>query len=713
MEKQVSMLNDDLNKIFDENFPLSKEIKFKNDDEILDYFINLENKLTMELMNIKLKNKNIPYKIKNLSQYLLEEKLTISFCDIKKGYKINEKFNKIYDKIINNELEKISFNQIINETNENEISNFLSSKINELNNKFFNDLSNNYNNRELFPNFLISKYKKLIEDRFLTLASSKGINILSKVFDNNKIEILSLFNTIFIKNEQNMFLSISNNDSYKSYIDLIMLSNRKYFNCQDVLEVFFKYFNYLYYIFNLDTLNENKDYNEKYQVNVILNKLIKENIEISEEESKKKLNSILNEIGSDEKKILSIILCLTLIFNGIIIKDKKTKKIFVISDTTKIISSAKMKVILNNSILHFEKYLDVNEISDFCQSMLISSILPQKENLSYHIKEIKQLLTSIDNKDNIQNNKELIEKQTIKDSIIETNKSQISILSKSMFKSLLIQKQNTLMNFLENITNVNKEQNISSIYLESLNPKIKSTHCIIFVSGFLSDNVDHIEEWENLALNINKTNICYYYNWPSESINSLTQNSLGKVASFLLKNLTVPQKEEKKEEFKLEEIFVNSSKKAKLCGKILALIIASKIFFEYQTISLIGFSLGTHVISNCIKMLYKINDKIKCDDIIKDVILIAGATSIIKKEHYEKMYDKIINGKIINCWSNEDQVLKELYSFAMKKEAIGYGGKLNLKLDKFKSIDFTPLKLGHTDYREKMDLVMNKIQLTS
>ena len=163
MEKQVSILNDDLNKLFDENFPLSKEIKFKNDDEILDYFINLENKLTMELMNIKLKNKNIPYKIKNLSQYLLEEKLTISFCDIKKGYKINEKFNKIYDKIINNELPKISFNQIINETNENEISNFLSSKINELNNKFFNDLSNNYNNRELFPNFLISKYKKLIE----------------------------------------------------------------------------------------------------------------------------------------------------------------------------------------------------------------------------------------------------------------------------------------------------------------------------------------------------------------------------------------------------------------------------------------------------------------------------------------------------------------------------------------------------------------------
>ncbi len=49
----------------------------------------------------------------------------------------------------------------------------------------------------------------------------------------------------------------------------------------------------------------------------------------------------------------------------------------------------------------------------------------------------------------------------------------------------------------------------------------------------------------------------------------------------------------------------------------------------------------------------------------------------------------------------------------MKKIPIGISGDLNLKTDKFKNIDFTPLKLGHTDYRKKMDLVMSKIQLTS
>ena len=113
-------------------------------------------------------------------------------------------------------------------------------------------------------------------------------------------------------------------------------------------------------------------------------------------------------------------------------------------------------------------------------------------------------------------------------------------------------------------------------------------------------------------------------------------------------------------------------------------------------------------------MLYKINNKIKSDDIIKDVILIAGATSMKgKEEHYAKMFDKIVNGKIINCWSNKDKVLSLLYTTAMNKTPIGYGGDLNLKLDKFESIDFTDLNLGHTDYRKKMDLVMSKIQLTS
>ena len=191
-------------------------------------------------------------------------------------------------------------------------------------------------------------------------------------------------------------------------------------------------------------------------------------------------------------------------------------------------------------------------------------------------------------------------------------------------------------------------------------------------------------------------------------------NSITKVGGLIKNAIAAKINKGKLKKFEPEEIFVNSSKKAKLCGKILALIIASREFFEYQSITLVGFSLGTHVISNCIKKLYKISSDIKCDDIIKDVILIAGATSMKGKEdHYTEMFDKIVNGKIFNCWSSEDVVLSSLYTLAMKKVAIGISGDLNLKTDKFKNIDFTPLKLRHTDYRKKMDLVMSKIQLTS
>ena len=35
----------------------------------------------------------------------------------------------------------------------------------------------------------------------------------------------------------------------------------------------------------------------------------------------------------------------------------------------------------------------------------------------------------------------------------------------------------------------------------------------------------------------------------------------------------------------------------------------------------------------------------------------------------------------------------------------------NENYDNLRNIDFTPLKLGHTDYRAKMDLVMNKVDL--
>ena len=107
------------------------------------------------------------------------------------------------------------------------------------------------------------------------------------VYSDIKNNILQLFEKIFINKEQNMFLSKSKEESYKKYLDFIMICNKDYFNKPNVKDIFSKHFNYFYYLFNLDELNKKKDSNEA--INQMLNQLFEENVSINEEEAKKKI----------------------------------------------------------------------------------------------------------------------------------------------------------------------------------------------------------------------------------------------------------------------------------------------------------------------------------------------------------------------------------------------------------------------------------------
>lgn len=71
--------------------------------------------------------------------------------------------------------------------------------------------------------------------------------------------------------------------------------------------------------------------------------------------------------------------------------------------------------------------------------------------------------------------------------------------------------------------------------------------------------------------------------------------------------------------------FAQAQQNAKAFGMLLGYILASKKVFVNQTITLIGFSLGTHVIKNCLK---KMSEIAKYDEsvnfIVSNVVLIAG-----------------------------------------------------------------------------------------
>jgi len=150
----------------------------------------------------------------------------------------------------------------------------------------------------------------------------------------------------------------------------------------------------------------------------------------------------------------------------------------------------------------------------------------------------------------------------------------------------------------------------------------------IVISGLYSAFSDNEYDWKNFVEDYKKiynNNVIYYYNWPSSYLNVLD-------LLFHRKN------------------FGDTRIKARYCGQILALIIASNAFFSNCKINLVAFSLGNHVMKHCLKILDNYNKL----HLINDVIFIAGATSLCEK--WEKRFNKI-SGKIFNCYSRKDLAL--------------------------------------------------------
>ena len=81
---------------------------------------------------------------------------------------------------------------------------------------------------------------------------------------------------------------------------------------------------------------------------------------------------------------------------------------------------------------------------------------------------------------------------------------------------------------------------------------------------------------------------------------------------------------------------------AKKSGEILAYAIASQIPFGAQSISLVGFSLGSQVLYSC---LYKLRELSEENEYIKDIIynvnFMAGCVPITRTPVYESIDDYI------------------------------------------------------------------------
>ena len=122
-------------------------------------------------------------------------------------------------------------------------------------------------------------------------------------------------------------------------------------------------------------------------------------------------------------------------------------------------------------------------------------------------------------------------------------------------------------------------------------------------------------------------------------------------------------------------------------GKLLAYIIISKLFFQFQTINLIGQSTGCQIIKHCLIELHELKNKLNIYDLINNVVFIGGATNL-HLDKYPDLFD-CVTDKVVNIFSTKDQSLLEykpksvgLKELKVKKEYENKYNIINIDLSK-------------------------------
>ena len=398
--------------------------------------------------------------------------------------------------------------------------------------------------------------------------------------------------------------------------------------------------------FQLDICNATKEFMQEY-VNVDSNKIRLEFSkllsEINESESYFILASylfVINKIVSEQN---SVYIDLLLFLQNFIPEENQ---------------------IFKNAIENVLNYLLINEKDS--KSMIKNSVIFQKyhyktpdfyETKYYDLKDIKNIFNNIND-------------CKLKDRFFEIIKKEEAYERGSNFFRLnIINKLKEWFSIKDLEDEDTIEKHLKLIPYKKNNYTEKTI--LILISGYFSSNSDHFEEWDQL-INIYKKRfsnpIIYFFNWPSSDIS--------------LQKLIFHRRD-----------FRKTRERAKYCGKLLALMMMSHEIFNGFKINLAAFSLGNHVLKNCLKELEYFGRL----DIVNNVIFMAGATNITNSYKWENRL-KSISGNIINCYSDVDLALILCQAITRK----GTIGTKKLKIRNVKIKNYL-ISSFHLLYRVNMD----------
>ena len=200
-----------------------------------------------------------------------------------------------------------------------------------------------------------------------------------------------------------------------------------------------------------------------------------------------------------------------------------------------------------------------------------------------------------------------------------------------------------------------------NLKLIPVEPNVYSNTVTIIIDGFSIEDHVLLDEWKEFLNYFPKETMFYFFKCALDSKNNL------------LRDGSYKRLKRAKNEFK--EI----QKKTKLLGSLLACILYSKGFFRGFHVNLVGYSFGNMIIKQCLKDLYEINNQNNFVK-IKSVILIGATINFHEKKLWKTIIESLILDRLINCFSQADEVLKNLFSINMGK-SIALGNDFATILD--------------------------------
>ena len=541
------------------------------------------------------------------------------------------------------------------------------------------------------PNFILYYDKKIINSKINDIIVYKyNFNYENKERKSLEYKYLeNLFKSFTKEFKPLIDINLFSLEFRISFFKLLIASNHKFINKNQIYNnKFIEKFERYILIFKLkekqkELLNEyNNDINKSFDIieSELNNSITKIKNDLFKKDENNKNNVIIvhddnnQELKSLNKKYLKLIFALSMMYNNIISIIKKNNKEGKEEISYKINNKIKCSSIERQFLLNILNIF--KEEKSFVYNYLLETYIYEETTNKYNrhlyhkLREKDRVIipyTSIingmidkhnENKDNTpkgvdnKNNNKINENKN-KNKNEEQQKfiNQFSIFYNT-YKIIFEQKEfkkgffGSIFNKKIPIYLDSKEGKVVNYGIYNLklipiiNRKISSSQISIIIDGSIYDSIIFDSDEKRLS--------------HKEIFNTFFSNNLYLNSDFYCYDWQ-SLNYKRKDDFKEVYIFY---------GKLLAYIIISKLFFQYQTINLIGQSTGCKIIKHCLIELQQLKNKLNIYDLINNIILIGGATHI-NIDKYPNIFDNI-TGKIVNIFSTKDHPL-----FQYKKTSVG------------------------------------------